>query len=147
MSNQPLLSKYPYLHNLMRNDPRANTDLNAIISELRNPGAREFKENELRDSIKALEIRSKELEERAQKAEAVSRKGIRFIKILGELMETQLKLTPYTQDVSERKHYDIRFSADQVRLATRWYWDVAAESMETTLGRGVRDPADDPEEP
>lgn len=145
MSNQSLLSRHPYLHNLLRNDPRANTEYNSIVSELRNPGAQEAKEHELRVSIKALEVRNQELEERAQKAEHVAAKGVRFIKLLGELMETQLQLTPYTQDVRESKHYDIRFSADQVRLATRWYWDVAAESMEVTLSRGVQDPADDPE--
>lgn len=146
MSLQPLLSNHPYLHNLMRNDPRANTELNALISRIKSPGASEAKEQELRDTIKALEIRAAELEARAVKAETVRSKGTRFIKILGELMETQLRLSPYAQDVSEKKHYEIRFSADQVRLAVRWYWDVVADSMETTLGSGVRDPADDSEE-
>lgn len=142
MSNQPLLSAYPYFHNLMRNDPRANTEFNAVISSLKKPGAWEAKEQELRDSIKALEIRANELQQRAEKADGANVKAIRFIKILGELMETQLKLSPYAQDVSEKKHYDIRFSADQIRMATRWYWDVLSASMEATLARGA--PAEDP---
>jgi len=143
---KPQLTNYPTLHQLLRSNHQANTDFNAYVSAINNPGAQEAREQELQDSIKALETRAQELQQRAQKAEAALQKGVRFVKILGELMETQLQLTPYTQDVREAKHYDIRFSADQVRLATRWYWDVLANSMEATLTRG-EDPADDPEEP
>lgn len=146
MSNQPLLSPYPYLLNLMRNDPRANTEFNAVISTIKKPGVWEAKEQELHASIKALETHVTELQQRALKAEGGNTKAIRFIKILGERMETQLKLSPYEQDVSEKKHYDIQFSADQVRMALRWYWDVIAAGMEAALARGGPDPADEPDE-
>jgi len=144
---KPQLTNYPTLYQLLRSNHQANTEFNAYVSAINKPGVQEAREHELQDSIKALEIRAQELQQRALKAETVLQKGVRFVKILGELMETQLQLTPYTQDVREAKHYDIRFSADQVRLATRWYWDVLANSMETTLTRGAPDPADDPEEP
>lgn len=146
MSNQPLLSAYPYLHNLMRSDPRANTEFNAIISSLKNPGAREAKEQELQESIKALETHNAELKTVMTRVATAKLKAVRFIKILGPLMETQLRLSPYEQDVSQQKHYDIRFTADQVRMALRWYWDVVAESMEAALAKGAPDPADEAEE-
>lgn len=131
----------------MRNDPRANTEFNAIVSALKNPGAREAKEKELQDACKSLETHANEQQQRALKAEGANAKAIRFIKILGELIETQLKLSPYAQDVSEKRHYDIRFSADQIRMAVRWYWDVVSDSMEAALAKGAPDPADDPESP
>lgn len=140
---KPVLSNYPHLHSILRNDARANTDFNAIISALTTPGASIDREKEYEAGLEAERIRANESEERAKKSEASNAKGVRFIKLLGELIESQHQLSPYVQDVSEKKHYEIRFSAAQIRMALRWYWDVLSGHMEDVLARGSKeDPLD-----
>lgn len=147
MSQQPGLSAHPYLHNLLRNDHRANTEFNAYVSSVRGRRDGGSRHEELQKELEAANSRASEAVENLKKVELTMRKAVRFIKILGEVMETQLELQPYAQDVSTKNSYKIRFSADQVRLALSWYWDVLAEKMESVLRNNVEDPADEREGP
>ncbi len=145
--SKPVLSSYPYLYSILRNDPRANTDFNAILSALNSPSAAAAREQELIDSLEAERTLRTEIQTAANKNSEVTKKTVRFIKLLGEVMEPQVKLQPYAQDVSTKATYDIKFSASQVRMALRLYWDVLSSRMEEILGGDeVRDPADEVEE-
>lgn len=145
---KPQLTNFPALHQLLRNNHQANTEFNAYVSALTTPGASEQREKEYEAGLAAERTRATEFEERARKAEAVVVKSVRFIRLLGEAIESQLRLNPYVQDVAEKAHYEIRLGAGQIRMALRWYWDVLSDKMEEVLTRGtVVDPVDDREEP
>ena len=144
---KPHLTNFPALHQLLRSSHQANTEFNAYVSALTSPGASEQREKEYEAGLEAERIRAAEFEARAKKAEAVVAKSVRFIRLLGEVIESQLNLNPYVQDVSEKTHYDIRFGPGQIRMAVRWYWDVLSDKMEEVLTRDpVADPADNREE-
>lgn len=143
---KPQLSSFPALHQLLRSNHQANTEFNAYVGAITTPGAGQDREKEYEAGLEAERKRATECEERAKKAEALSGKATRFIKILGELIESQHQLKPYVQDVSEKNHYDIRFSPAQIRMAMRWYWDVLSSKMEEVLSRGSEDTADSEEE-
>lgn len=141
------LSSYPHLHQVLKNDSRANADFNAILSIARHSGINHPREKELTDSLEAERTLRAELQAAADKNSEVTKKTVRFIKLLGEVMEPQVKLKPYEQDVSTKATYDIKFNANQVRMALRLYWDVLSVRMEEILANDeVADPADGAEE-
>lgn len=144
---KPVLSNYPHLHSVLRNDTRANAEFNAILSAVGNPSLGAAREQELTDSLESERTLRTEMQLELNKAKAVNEKTVRFIRLLGEVMEPQAQLRPYSQDVSTKATYDIKFNANQVRMALKLYWDVVADSMETALGgNDVVDPADQQEE-
>ena len=145
---KPQLTNFPALHQLLRSNHQANTEFNGYVSSLVAPGASANREKEYEAGLEAERIRAKECEARAVRAEAINAKGVRFIRLLGEVIESQHQLSPYVQDVSEKKHYDIRLSPGQIRMALRWYWDVLSSNMEDVLAKGsVVDPVGNNEEP
>ncbi len=145
MPKQSILTNFPYLHNLLRNDVRANTDFNAIISQM-STSLSAVEREQLQSSVDAERTLVRELREQLQKAAQLNIKAVRFIRLLGEIMESQTELKPYVQDVSEKRVYLIKFSADQIRFALRWYWDVLSAKMEEALRSQAVDPADESEE-
>jgi hypothetical protein len=60
-------------------------------------------------------------------------KARRLITLLGETIEPQLNLRPYTQDIEERSSYEIKFNAAQIRLALSMYWDLLSREAEDKL--------------
>lgn len=145
MPKPPLLTNYPYLHNVLRNDAKANTDYNAIVSQLSQPLSSVERE-QMQSAIDAERTLLAEVRTQLEKSTQLNIKAVRFIRLLGELMESQTELKPYVQDVSEKRTYSITFSADQVRFALRWYWDVLSAKMEDILRSKAMDPADESEE-
>lgn len=143
--SKPLLSNYPRLHGILKNDPQANADFNAIISALKSPLSAD-REKELTDSIEAERTLRAEIQVAAEKNGTVTKRTVRFIKLLGEVIEPQVQLQPYAQDVSTKTTYTITFNATQIRMALKLYWDVLSSKMEDVLATGVVvDPADEEE--
>lgn len=138
---KPVLSNYPSLLAVLRNNPQANAEFNAVLSTMSSSGPDRAKE--LTDSLESERTLRAELQIELNKAKATNQKVTRFIRLLGEVMEPQVQLQPYVQDVSMKTSYDIQFNAHQVRMALHLYWDVMADNMEATLSAGaVVDPAD-----
>ena len=140
---RPALSSYPHLYNLLRNDPTANRDFNAILSAALSP-----QPSASEDQLAELEVSRRNLQEaitKLQKQEKTQAKILRFISLLGEVIEPQAKLKPYSQDLLTKSHYDIRFSPDQIRMALHLFWDAVGERMENTIVKTVAmdDPAAD----
>ena len=141
MAGKPVLSNYPHLHSILRNDPRANQEFNSALSSVRKvevSGANANLEQALQTSEDNLQSA---LAQNASHVEAQQR-VLRFVKLLGELIEEQTHLQPYTQDLSMQREYSIRFSASHIRLALRLHWDIIANAVESELSRTmVMDPA------
>ena len=134
---KPQLSNYPALLQALRTSTQVNTEFNAYVSSITSPGSVVDREKEYEDGLEAERTRADEAVARAKKTDALLDKTVRFIKILGEVIEGQLQLNPYTQDVLEKKRYEISFSAGQVRMALRWYWDVLGSKMEYVLAKNA----------
>ena len=144
---KPQIGNYPALLQALRASNQVNTEFNAYISSLTLPGATAEREKEYENNLEAERTRASEADARAKKAEDLLTKSVRFIKVLGEVIESQLQLSPYAQDVSEKKRYEISFSAGQVRMAIRWYWDVLSTKMEDVLAKNAAaDPIAEDEE-
>ena len=137
---KPQLSNYPALLQVLRNNNQANTEFNAYVSSLRSPGADDARAKEYEQGLEAERIRASEAEARARKAEELNSKAVRFIKLLGEAVESQLKLRPFSQDVLEKSRYEISLTPSQTRIALRWYWDVISSKMEEAIAKGAQDP-------
>lgn len=143
----PLLSSYPHLYNLLRNDPKANAEFNAVVISIRSPAGAADREKELRDSLDAERTLRAEMQSKAEKSSHVTIRTIRFIKLLGEVIEPQVDLKPYEQDVSTKRTYEIRFGAGQIRMALKLYWDVISDHLEAALTSSTaKDPVGDNED-
>lgn len=126
MPKRPVLSNYPHLHNLLRNDPVANREFNACLTEVNAPTRAEAPSSALET---ALDAQTKLILEVTElKTQAVKMR--RFIDILGAVIEPQVHLRPYIQDAAVQGTYDIKFSSNQLRMALRLYWDSVAQRME-----------------
>jgi hypothetical protein len=143
MARRPVLSEYPHLRNILRNDPIANQQFNAAISSVNGslPSSGEDV-NEKLEKLQRLYL------EQSKNYEAVSnqhRKDLRFIRLLGETMEKQTQLRPYSQDLQEQHSYPVTFTPEQVRRLLSIYWNLVAEETEIELSRTLKinDPAAD----
>jgi hypothetical protein len=136
MGKRPVLSNYPHLHSILRNDPVANQQFNAAISglSLPNTGSEEARLqkqlDDMRKSLIAQETKVKEAGRLLMRQRA-------FIKLLGEVIESQTKLEPHTTDIDRGRRYDISFSPDNIRVALRLYWDILSKDMESSIARVV----------
>ncbi len=143
----PPLSNFPRLYNLLRSDPQANKEFNDYVSRIKSPVDAERRTKELTDSLESERILRNETQDTLRQVRAITQKSVRFIRLLGEVIEPQVNLTPYSQDVSMRTTYEIKFNATQIRMALKLYWDVLAENMENILmGDQVVDPVGESEE-
>lgn len=134
MGRRPLLEKFPHLHSLLKRDPVANAQFNAAINEVNNsllagvePGGKRAIE---------LDISNKSLAELSGKYQHLvdnTRRVRKLLRLLGEVIEPQCNLKPYTQDVEERTVYEIKFNADQIRLALSLHWELIGQETEASI--------------
>lgn len=140
---KPELSNYPHLHNLLKRDPKANKEFQDALKDARGLASppSDGEDAALETARRQVSELVRELQDKG-KSQA---KIIRFIRLLGEVMEPQLKLRRYSEDVLEHNTYNITFSANQIRLALRLYWNVVGDEMERSLA-AVAVQASDPDE-
>lgn len=143
MPKRPILSTYPHLHHLLKNDHRANTEFNQVVSELTRFSATGTNaEVELAERLEVSETNLQKYIEQYKKMELLTEATVRFIRLLGENIEVQTQLTPYTEDLAKIKDYTVHFTAEQIRLALHLHWDVIGQAMENSLARTlIVDPA------
>ena len=141
-ARRPILSKYPHLRAVLQNDARANAEFNAVLNECSSQESSSAELNQALEELRRSETNLQEQLNKATSAERTLEKSIRFIRLLGELLEAQTNFSPYTEDLAEKRKYNIEFSPAQIRLALRWYWDVLGSAMENSITRSVvMDPA------
>lgn len=133
---RPLLSDYPHLHQILKNDPVANQQFNAALSGLV-PAHTATRETQLQTELETARKKVISLEAQIKKDEATKYKQASFIKLLGDAVESQVQLDPYAKDINTGRKYNIEFTPDQVRVAMRLHWDLIAGSMETEIARVV----------
>lgn len=140
---RPILSNYPHLHSVLKNDSRANVEFNAAILEMTRFNARgNTVDAELVERLETSESNLQEYIEKYNEMEKLTEATVRFIRLLGENIEVQTQLTPYVEDLAKDKDYSIHFTAVQIRLALHLHWDVIGASMENAIGRSlITDPA------
>lgn len=136
MGRRPVLSKYPHLHNILRNDPVANQQFNAAISGLGLSPA-DNEEPKLQKQLDESRKQTIAQEAKVQEASKLLQRQRSFIKLLGETIEAQTNLEPYSTDIDKGRKYNIVFSPDQIRVALRLYWDVTSQDMESSIARVV----------
>jgi hypothetical protein len=130
----------------LKNDAAANAQFNAYINELSNRLNMHGEDSSVAD----LEKSQQNLAETLKKYNAlltVNSKTRRLLTLLGETIEPQVNLRPYTQDLEEKNTYTITFKARQLRLVLSRYWDLLTREAEDKL-LGSMDNEDDidPEE-
>ncbi len=143
MSTSPLLSQYPHLHGVLRNDPAANAEFQKAISSLK---TRRDGGSGKEEELAAAQAKVLELEKKLDEAQKTLGKALRFMQILGGVMEEQTNLHPYTQDVTDKRRYEVSFSPDQIRLALRWYWTLLHDNMEQVLRANLQNAEAEPDE-
>lgn len=143
---RPALTSYTRLHSLLKNDAAANAQFNAYITELSNRlnmHGEDATASELEKSQQNLAETLKKYTEILQ----FSNKARRLLTLLGETIEPQVNLRPYTQDLEEKTAYTITFNARQLRLALSMYWDLLTrEAEDKLLGSMDNEDIIDPEE-
>lgn len=142
MARRPVLTNYPHLHNVLRNDPIANRDFNACLTEVGSPVGTAESSEALQT---ALDNQAKLIKEVGDLQSELS-KMKRFINLLGGVIEPQVHLRPYEQDASIQTSYEIKFNHNQIRTALRLYWEAVAQRMETKLELGVPKEVEDEED-
>lgn len=138
-----VLSKYPHLRQMLKNDPVANQQFNQAMSEVRNGfvGLSHSTETDVRRATASLNALKD-----ARAADQVRLKDQdTVITLLGEAIEPQLHLRPYTQDIADDSHYEVKFSAHQVREILRLHWHLIAVRAEAII-RGNIEPTPDDDE-
>lgn len=134
MGRRPVLEKYPHLHSFLKRDPVANAQFNQAINEVNQsllnglePGGR---------SAAALDLSNKNLADLSSKYQTLvtdTLKVRKLLRLLGEVIEPQCRLKPYTQDIEERAIYTIEFDAEQIRLALSLHWDLIGLETENRI--------------
>jgi len=140
--NRPILAKYPYLHGLLKNDPKANSEFNAAIADVTGVNVRARTESDLQDKLERSETNLNIYIDKVRSMTKLAESTVQFIRLLGEIIEEQTEITPFTEDLAKMKSYKVKFTSTQIRLALRLHWDVIGASMESEIGRSlVMDPA------
>src|SRR5512140_3350743 len=97
-----LLSNYPHLHALLRNDPAATAEFNlalTAVSGIDRSGGGELEQ--LRRQLEASETNLQLMLDKNKVLESVNHKSLHFIKLMGESIEGQTRFTPYSTDIVE----------------------------------------------
>ena len=140
--NHPILAKYPYLHGLLKNDPKANSEFNAAIADVTGVNVRARTESDLQDKLERSETNLNIYIDKVRSMTKLAESTVQFIRLLGEIIEEQTQLTPYTEDLLKSKDYTVHFTAVQIRLALHLHWDVIGQAMENDIARTLlADPA------
>ena len=143
MARSPILSNYPRLHSLLRADPSANNEFQSLVSSMRGPQV--SPNANLTEELEKTREQGMELLKKQELQEKQQAKLTRFIKLLGEVVEGQTQLRPYSQDVSEEREYNIKFTPGQIRMLLHAFWDIVGEDMEKQINKS-HDPASAREE-
>lgn len=145
MSRRSQLEGYPQLRDALRGNTKANTQFNAFVSSLRQPASTSTIVARLDDELASTRMQVQSMARSLEEAEAVRRKLEEFVISLGEVLETQVSLAPYSQDVARKRKYTIVFTPSQVRTAMRLYWEVVSLVLKNKILRvaKVEDPAAD----
>jgi hypothetical protein len=130
-----MLSKYPRLHQLLKNDSQANTEFNAAIAEVTRFSS--APEESLVAQLETSETNLQKCLDKCTKMEKLTEATVRFIRLLGETIEVQTQLSPYTEDLAKNKDYTVHFTAEHIRLALHLHWDIIGSAMENELLRTV----------
>src|SRR6478735_7215612 len=147
MGRRPMLENFPRLHALLRNDPIANAQFNACLTELQNSLTATADSSTA--TAAGLAKAEQNLADTLKKYTDLLRKTSRvrrLVTLLGTAIEPQVLLRPYTQDIEERSSYDIKLDAGQLRLALSMYWDLLASEAEDKLSGRMTDEELDEEE-
>ena len=131
MSGRPLLAQYPHLRQILKNDPIANQQFQQALAGSTNSGLSTSRTTERELARLTLRIETLLKDHAAEKATLKEQGGI--IKLLGEAMEPQVHLRPYTQDIAEDGHYEVKFTAHQVREILRIHWHLIAMEAEAII--------------
>jgi hypothetical protein len=131
MSKRPALAQYPHLRQILKNDPVANQQFNQAIAGI----SGSFVDNSNSSALNAarLQERMTKLAEELADLRAMFRVQQMVITLLGEVIEPQTHLRPYTQDLAEAGTYEIKFTATQIREALRLHWELMAQQAEATI--------------
>lgn len=139
---RPLLSKYHYLRSILKHDAKANAEFNAAVTDAVGSNIRGVAEVELQKQLEQSETNLQEYAVKYNSMVKLTEATVQFIRLLGETIETQTQLTPYTEDIAKIKDYTVHFTAAQIRLALHLHWDVIGKAMESQLARSLlHDPA------
>lgn len=138
MGKRPALEAYPHLHSVLKNDPTANAQfqacLSAAIGQGGSPGIDEIK---LKTDLEKMQSELSKLVAKHQKLLQTADKAKRVIKLLGGIVEPQLQLKPYVQDISEEREYIIKFSPRNIRLFLQMHWDLISQETEDVFYRAL----------
>jgi hypothetical protein len=145
MSRRSQLENYPQLRDALKASTKVNTQFNTFVSTLRQPASTSTIVERLDNELATTRMQLQDIAGSLEEATAVRKKLEEFVISLGEVLETQVSLAPYSQDVAKKRKYSIVFTPTQVRTAMRLYWEVVALVMEDRLLRvaKVEDPAAD----
>lgn len=128
--NKPLLSSYPHLHNILRNDPRANEQFNALISKLKLSVAHaDPKDKQLANAEEVL----KTLTEQLREAQVSLISVYRFVRAFGDVVESQFNLEPFTSEIRDDKKYFIELSPEHIRKLMSLYWEFLGKELERQI--------------
>ncbi len=135
MARRPVLTKYPHLQHILKNDTVANQQFNACLDEVskwRPKFDGSVANNErLVQQLSELHATHKELLEFSKKAK-------KLLARFGAVIEPQVHLKPYTEDIAEKNEYVIKFTAAQIRAVLVLHWEVVAHNTEDIIaGRAV----------
>lgn len=140
MSRKIQLSSYPHLHNILKNDPQANAQFNKAISDLMLPVQSQSTVAFERDALSERLLETLTKLQKVTEAYSAVRKQVT---LLGNVLEPQVHLSAYTQDLADDAQYKVTFSAEQVRAALSMHWDIVAQSVEDRIaGRTEEEPVD-----
>lgn len=140
---RPTLAQYPHLRQILKNDTTANLQFNQVIASLSGGFVSASKDNDQTAQRQRQLLNEKETELTALRKTLKEQQEI--ITLLGEVIEPQTHLRPYTQDISDAGTYMVRFTAHQIREALRLHWQLIAQQTEAIL-RGDVAPKDHDEE-
>ncbi len=129
---RPALTSYTRLHAVLKNDHAANAQFNAYLNELSNR-LNMHGEDATAADLEKSQLNLAETLKKYNELLTVSSKTRRLITLLGETIEPQVNLRPYTQDLEEKNTYTITFNARQLRLALSMYWDLLTREAEDKL--------------
>jgi len=142
MARAPLLASCPRLKQLLRGDRGANSEFNNLMDAMKRSGQDEEVER-LETTLSEVRGRLQTALSDLQHAEEACKRFEACVISCGEVMESQVSLAPYSQDVATKRRYNIKFTATQMRKALRLYWEVLALGVERNVVRvaKVEDPA------
>lgn len=145
MPRKPLLSGYPNLKRVLQENRQANSEFNVLTSATRGDQRDTAEIERLETALADARTRLQNAMHDLHHAEDACKRFEACVISCGEVMESQVSLAPYSQDVATKRKYNIRFTATQVRTALRLYWEVLALGVERNVVRvaKIEDPAAD----